>query len=209
MHTIFLGDSITEDGVKPGGYITRLNNILVKNNVKGKYRLTGAGVGGNKVYDLYLRLDNDVLKKKPDVVLIYVGVNDVWHKQSLGTGTDADKFEKFYNAILLKFSKRKIKAVVCTPAVIGEKKDGTNGLDADLNKYSDIIRKIAQELSLPIVDLRKIFMEYEKQNNHENKASSILTTDRVHLNNTGNQLVADEMWKVLKSIYKIKKLTPL
>ncbi len=92
MHTIFLGDSITEDGVKPGGYITRLNNILVKNNLKGKYRLTGAGVGGNKVYDLYLRLDNDVLKKKPDVVLIYVGVNDVWHKQSLGTGTDADNF---------------------------------------------------------------------------------------------------------------------
>ena len=113
-----------------------------------------------------------------------------------------DKFEKFYNAILSKLSERKIKVVVCTPAVIGEKTDGTNGLDADLNKYSDIIRKIAQQRFLPIVDLRKIFMDYEKLNNRENKESGVLTNDRVHLNDTANQLVADEMWKVLNTINK-------
>ena len=40
-------------------------------------------------------------------------------------------------------------------------------------------------------------MQYEKENNSGNKESGMLTTDRVHLNDTGNQLVADEMWKVL------------
>jgi lysophospholipase L1-like esterase len=54
------------------------------------------------VYDLYLRLEEDVLKKRPDVVVIWIGVNDVWHKTILGTGTDADKFEKFYTAIINK-----------------------------------------------------------------------------------------------------------
>jgi len=43
-------------------------------------------------------------------------------------------------------------------------------------------------------------MNYNKQNNPDNKESGILTTDRVHLNDKGNQLVADEMWKVLKTL---------
>jgi lysophospholipase L1-like esterase len=33
--------------------------------------------------------------------------------------------------------------------------------------------------------------------NAENKESGILTTDRVHLNDAGNQLVAEEMLKAL------------
>jgi lysophospholipase L1-like esterase len=43
-----------------------------------------------------------VLSKNPDIVVIYIGVNDVWHKRSTGTGTDADKFEKFYKALIAK-----------------------------------------------------------------------------------------------------------
>ena len=74
---------------------------------------------------------------------IYIGVNDVWHKRTSGTGTDADKFEKFYNAIIKKLKTANMKIVLCTPAAIGEKTDFTNELDGDLNKYSNIIRNIA------------------------------------------------------------------
>ncbi len=200
MHINFFGDSITEAAVKPGGYIVRLNEMLEKNNLKDKYLLTGAGIGGNKVYDLYLRLDDDVLSKRPDVVMIYIGVNDVWHKQSTHTGTDADKFEKFYLAILKKLSDKKIKAVLCTPAVIGEKTDASNELDKELDLYSNIIRDIATKNKLPIVDLRKAFLAYNLQNNKSNKEAGILTTDRVHLNAQGNQFVAEKIWEVLKTI---------
>ena len=51
-----------------------------------------------------------------------------------------------------------------------------------------------------IVDLRKAFLEYNLKNNSDNKDRGILTTDRVHLNAKGNQLVADEMWKVIKNL---------
>jgi lysophospholipase L1-like esterase len=200
IHINFFGDSITEAAVKPGGYIVRLNEMLEKNNLKDKYLLTGAGIGGNKVYDLYLRLDDDVLSKRPDVVMIYIGVNDVWHKQSTHTGTDADKFEKFYLAILKKLSDKKIKAVLCTPAVIGEKTDASNELDKELDLYSNIIRDIATKNKLPIVDLRKAFLAYNLQNNKSNKEAGILTTDRVHLNDKGNQFVAEKIWEVLKTI---------
>jgi len=197
---IFFGDSITEAGVKPGGYIDDLKTMLVSQKEEASYELIGAGIGGNKIYDLYLRMDSDVVMKRPNIVVIYVGVNDVWHKQSAGTGTDADKFEKFYKAIIAKLQKDDIKVVLCTPAVIGEKTDFTNQLDGDLNKYSNIIRALAKANNLPLVDLRKAFLEYNLQHNPDNKEKEILTVDRVHLNAAGNQLVADEMWKVLKTM---------
>ena len=174
--------------------------MLVTQKEEASYELIGAGIGGNKIYDLYLRMDSDVVMKRPNIVVIYVGVNDVWHKQSAGTGTDADKFEKFYKAIIAKLQKDDIKVVLCTPAVIGEKTDFTNQLDGDLNKYSNIIRALAKANNLPLVDLRKAFLEYNLQHNPDNKEKEILTVDRVHLNAAGNQLVADEMWKVLKTM---------
>ena len=95
---IFFGDSITELGVKEKpykGYILKMDSLLKVQKKSDQYELSGSGISGNKVYDLYLRMEDDVLSKNPDVVVIYVGVNDVWHKTLLGTGTDADKFEKF------------------------------------------------------------------------------------------------------------------
>ena len=197
---IFFGDSITEAGTKPGGYIDRIGSMCRLENKPGEFEFIGAGISGNKVYDLYLRLDIDVLARNPDVVVIYIGVNDVWHKVSSGTGTDADKFEIFYSAILKKVKEKNIKTVLCTPAVIGEKTDFSNQQDGDMNKYSNIIRRIALKNNLPLVDLRKAFLNYNMKTNTDNKESGILTNDGVHLNAKGNQLVAEEMWKVIKSL---------
>ena len=197
---IFFGDSITQQGVEPGGYIMRIDSMCRLENKSSQYEFVGAGIGGNKVYDLYLRMDSDVLAKSPDIVVIYIGVNDVWHKVSYGTGTDPDKFERFYNAIIKRLRDKNISVILCTPAVIGEKTDFTNQQDGDLNKYSAIIRELAKQNSLPLVDLRQKFLEYDKQNNSENKEQGILTRDRVHLNAKGNQLVADEMWKTIKEL---------
>lgn len=194
---VFFGDSITQAGVQPTGYITKLGELFKQKGISNNYELVGAGIGGNKVYDLYLRMEDDVLSKNPDIVVIWVGVNDVWHKRSSGTGTDADKFEKFYNAIIKKFQAKNIKLFLCTPAAIGERTDFSNELDGDLNRYSSIIRSIAQKNSCGLIDLRKAFLDYNLQNNKENKESGILTNDRVHLNEKGNQFVAEEMMKVL------------
>ena len=197
---IFFGDSITQAAINPGGYITRIDSMARIESVGDHFDFIGAGISGNKVYDLYLRMDDDVLARNPDVVIIYIGVNDVWHKATSGTGTDADKFEKFYNAILKKLKDRNIRVIVCTPAVIGEKTDFSNQQDGDMNAYSNIIRNIARTQNLQLVDLRKMFLDYDLKNNPENKDRGVLTIDRVHLNAAGNQLVADEMWRAIKGL---------
>jgi lysophospholipase L1-like esterase len=194
---IFFGDSITQAGVQPTGYITKLGEMLKQKGVDNNYELIGAGIGGNKIYDLYLRMDDDVLSKTPDMVVIWVGVNDVWHKRTHGTGTDPDKFEKFYSAVLKKLHQKNIKVAICTPAAIGEKTDFSNELDGDLNKYSSMIRAIAKKSNCALIDLRQSFLQYNLANNGENKEKGILTTDGVHLNEKGNYLVAEEMMRAI------------
>ncbi|MDP3467464.1 MAG: SGNH/GDSL hydrolase family protein [Daejeonella sp.] len=196
VKVIFFGDSITRAGVTPGGYITLMQEAL-RGKVNPEYELIGSGIGGNKVYDLFLRFEEDVLSKKPDVVVMYVGVNDVWHKQSSQTGTDPDKFIAFYTAMIKKLQASGIRVIVCTPAAIGERTDFSNAQDGDLNRYSTIIRELAQKYSCGLVDLRKAFLDYNLKNNPDNKESGILTTDRVHLNPAGNKLLADLMIKAL------------
>ncbi len=197
QHIIFFGDSITQAAVKPNGFILQLDSMLRQKGMDNRYELTGAGIGGNKVYDLYLRLDDDVLAKNPDEVVIWVGVNDVWHKRTFGTGTDPDKFEKFYTAIIKKLQAKNIKVVLCTPSTIGEKTDFSNEQDGDLNKYAGIIRNIARNNNCQLIDLRKVFLDENLKKNAENKDRGILTLDGVHLNDAGNTLVADVMFKAL------------
>ncbi len=195
---IFFGDSITQAGVGPTGYITVLQQMLQQSGKGNAWEFIGAGIGGNKVYDLYLRLEDDVLSKKPDIVFIYVGINDVWHKRSHGTGTDADKFEKFYHRLIEKIQATGAKVVICTPTVIGEKKGFANELDGDLNRYAEIIRGIARAKNTGLIDLRKATVEHIAANNPENKASGILTTDGVHMNEAGNRFLAQQFLNELK-----------
>ncbi|RIK70987.1 G-D-S-L family lipolytic protein, partial [candidate division KSB1 bacterium] len=86
---------------------------------------------------------------------------------------------------------------LCTPAVIGEKTAGKNELDADLDKFAQIIRKLSAQYGLPLCDLRRIFLEHLAHVNKENKEKGILTNDGVHLNEAGNQLVAEHMLKII------------
>ncbi len=197
---IFFGDSITQQGANPGGYITRIDSMCRAEHLQDQFEFVGKGIGGNKVYDLYLRMPADVLDQNPDIVVIYVGINDVWHKSSSGTGTDFDKFGKFYEAIVSQFRQRGIQPVLCTPSVIGERNDDTNQQDGDLNRYAAWIRDYAAKNNVPLIDLRRDFHQYLVKNNPGNEEKGILTADRVHLNPKGNQFVADAMWKVLRTL---------
>ena len=90
---VFLGDSITQGGDRPGGYVTLVREAVAAALPDKGVEVLGAGISGNKVPDLEKRLDRDVLEKKPTTVVVYIGINDVWHSQR-GQGTPKDAFEK-------------------------------------------------------------------------------------------------------------------
>jgi lysophospholipase L1-like esterase len=144
------------------------------------------------VPNLQHRLDRDVLSRKPNVVVIYIGINDVWHSTG-GRGTPAPAYEAGLKDLIARIKSGGAKVVLCTPTVIGEKKEGANPLDKMLDQYSDISRKVAKETEVPLVDLRKAFVDWLKENNPNNADKGLLTGDTVHLNKAGNALVAEKM----------------
>ncbi len=195
---VFLGDSITQGGVGKNGYVTKIKEELQSKHKDLEIEIIGAGISGNKVPDLQKRVEKDVVAKKPTIVFIYIGINDVWHGQSdPAKGTLPDKFEEGLKEVIGKCTAAGAKVILCTPTVIGEKKAGANKLDAKLDEYAGISRKVAAELKLPLCDLRKAFVDHLKENNPEDKEKGILTGDRVHLNEAGNKLVAETMLKML------------
>ena len=205
---VFLGDSITQNAVinsdKFKGFIS-----LLGENVDQNIELIGKGIGGDKVSDLLTRYRDDVIKLNPDMVFIYIGINDVWHKYDYGTGTDIDLYENGLRQIITDLKENGVEVILCTPTVIGENKgeftlvnqfkdiETMEIMNNDLDDYSDIIRKLSREFDTKLLDLRKIFMQYISENNPENKSKGVLTTDGVHLNNLGSKLIANEMIKFI------------
>ena len=136
---VFLGDSITMAGVydtevgvqsgdtliypKYSGFIT-----LLKNDIEDDIELIGKGVSGDKVSNLLERYKEDVLSLNPDIVFIYIGINDVWHKYDFGTGTDILFYENGLRKIIADIKSNGARVVLCTPTVIGENKGELRGI---------------------------------------------------------------------------------
>jgi lysophospholipase L1-like esterase len=193
---VFLGDSITQLGVNPNGYVAIIRDSLAK-QAPG-ITVIGAGISGNKVTDLQSRLDRDVIAKHPTIVVIYIGINDVWHFVLNGHGTPKDAFEFGLHDIISRIQKFGARVVLCTPSVVGEKHHGDNPLDAQLDEYSDISRRVANNLGATLCDLRNSFIDYLQTNNPDNNDRGVLTVDSVHLNDAGNRLVASIILETLR-----------
>jgi isoamyl acetate esterase len=191
---VFLGDSITQLGVKPNGYVTLIRDSLQSEHGGMNIEVIGAGVSGNKVPDLQKRLQRDVLDKHPTLVVIYIGINDVWHWVTPGLkGTTKDDYEAGLKAIIASIRNAGARVVLCTPSVIGERNDGSNPEDRMLDEYSDISRRVSKETGCTLCDLRTAFGVYLKDHNPQNEEKGVLTVDRVHLNDQGNRFVAGQI----------------
>jgi len=200
---VFLGDSITAAGARPGGYVALSSDAISKAYPEYGIQVIGAGIGGHKVPDCQKRLDRDVLQKKPTIVLIYIGINDVWHwthprvKARGKKGTTPEAFESGLKDMIKKINDVGARVILCTPTVIGEKSDGSNPDDKMLDQYSDISRKVAKQTGSQLLDLRKAFISHLKEHNPENAEKGILTGDSVHMNARGNRLLADLVLEAL------------
>ncbi|MBC8289493.1 MAG: hypothetical protein H8E37_04165, partial [Planctomycetes bacterium] len=191
---IFLGDSITQAGARPNGYVSLVRKAI-EEKIDG-VEVIGAGISGNKVTDLERRLEKDVLSKKPTVVVIYIGINDVWHSIR-DNGTPRDRFESGLKGIIAKINDVGARVILCTPSMIGEKTDGSNSLDVMLEEFSATSRKVAVETKSQLFDLRQRFLSHLRVHNPKQAERGILTSDTVHLNQAGNEFVAGCMLEAL------------
>jgi len=204
---VCFGDSITQGGDGPTGYVGMLRSAFSK---AGHPAVTviNAGIGGNRVPDLQARLEHDVLAKAPTVVFIYIGINDV--RAPYGSpDTPTDRFANGLRAIITALQQRGIVVVLATPTVVGEKVNGGNAFDHALDVYADTSRALAKECHLELCDLRTAFVTYLQAHNPENVEKGILTEDSIHLTPAGYAIVAREAAKSLVAALKNAPTTPV
>ncbi|MDO7173756.1 SGNH/GDSL hydrolase family protein [Mariniflexile sp. AS56] len=68
------------------GMPVKLNDLSVNcivTNSRQKQKIINAGIGGNSTNDLLKRVDKDVIAKKPDLVIMMVGTNDMLNTRKL------------------------------------------------------------------------------------------------------------------------------
>jgi len=190
---IFFGDSLTSlagdeqpaEHVKKG-YVRIVRETLQEKHKDKDLQIDWVATGGHTVPDLLARVDKDVIAKKPTIVVIQIGCNDARRLPK-------EKFKSSLEELIDRLQKAGIQVIQCSLTSVGEKHDGTNKDDPNLEAFAQVEREVAAAKKVPLNDLRKAFVAHWKKNNADNKGSGILTYDGNHFNQNGMDFVAQQM----------------
>ena len=179
----FMGDSITQFGNDPGGYV----QLVMKGfEVLGvDVKKLAAGTSGNKSNDMLKRLDRSVLKAKPQFMTLSCGVNDVWHG---ARGVELEDYKKNISEILDKCAASNVTVIVLTATVIGEDHP-ERPMNAKLVGYNEFLRETAKARGLALADVAADLQEAMKEFEPKHGVFHY-TRDGVHMAWDGNRLMA-------------------
>lgn len=183
----FMGDSITQAGAGPKGYVSLVVKGLEANGVKAT--AIPAGISGHKSNDMLKRLERDVLSKKPDWMTLSCGVNDVWHGKN---GVPIDQYKLNITKIVEQCQAAGVKVIILTATMIGE--DQVNANNQKLVAYNDFLRSLAKEKKCLLADLNADMQAAIAKVGAEKKGN-LLTSDGVHMNPAGNEMMATGILK--------------
>ncbi|APX32314.1 lysophospholipase [Brachybacterium sp. P6-10-X1] len=192
---LFIGDSITDcsrtedpDGLGYG-YVRLLAEHFAAHEPTA--RVVNRGVSGNKVADLGARFTPDCLEHDPQVVTIYVGVNDAWHRFTQGEDqrVSPQAFEEGYRFLLDQLSATRPAAPVLMvlPFAVDVSEEIAR-LHEDLDEKVRIIRGLAREFQHPVVDLEEVLQRSWTVGH----TPPSIAGDGVHPTIAGHRLIADE-----------------
>jgi lysophospholipase L1-like esterase len=197
---VMLGDSTTAE--RPGAiervYATRVEETLAESGLPVK--VINAGVGGNSTDDGLGRFDKDVLAHHPDLVVIQFGINDsavdVWRTPpATDPRVPIERFEANLRQMIERSRRSGSRVVLMTTNPIrwtpklkelyGKfpyNPDRADGFDTPLlSRYNEVVRRIAKELAVPLVDVHTEFRQREVEP---------LLLDGMHPNDAGHATVA-------------------
>jgi lysophospholipase L1-like esterase len=188
-----LGDSITEEGDRPNGWVKLVRAALEPRGVE----VVNAGVSGHRSPDMRARFERDVLRRRPDVVTVSCGINDVWHGFDAfhpdgggPRGVPVPEYRQNIQAMVEAAQGERILVAILSTTIIDE--DANSKGNLILKDYNDVLRHIADLNDSRFLDLYHPFLDEIARHRRETGDRKLwLTTDGVHLNDRGNALFAD------------------
>jgi lysophospholipase L1-like esterase len=239
---VCFGDSLTE-GVIGASYVN-----LLRERLPPAVRVINAGINGDTTLNLLRRVERDIVPFKPDLIVLLVGLNDV----TTAYGWPSNRayyrmlkrvqikltpllFARAYHRLIGRLRARTTaELVLCTLTTVGERLD--DPFQAHIDAYSTIIRALAMQERLPLIDLRTAFRAALADDPRDGPPYHIWTPlldwaaiallgqsyatlsarrgyrllcDGAHLAAPGAALVAETMLPVVREMLDISTLSPI
>lgn len=208
---IMFGDSTTAP--RPASVAAVYADIVQRRLRKAgvEVQVLNRGIGGNTTRDARTRFERDVLTARPKLVVMQFGINDsavdVWKNPP---ATEPRVSAADYEANLRWMAKtaldRGIKVILMTTnplrwtpklrEMYGKPPydpNDANGFERpNLLRYNDIVRAVAAELRVPLVDVHAAYAD-------SGKPAEAFLPDGMHPNQAGHDLVADKLEPVVRA----------
>jgi lysophospholipase L1-like esterase len=224
---VLYGDSISKgvvyDEIK-GRYVVLKESFanIIADNLKGA--IHNMGKFGNNITRGAQKLESDVIKRNPDIVLIEFGGNDCdfdWDaiasnpQGSYAPKTELNTFESTLNSIIDLFKQLNIIPVLMTlPPLDSNRyfkwvcKNDSNAEKnvlqwiGDINRifywqeqYSRKVEEAAKKNNIQLIDVRNAFLNQKEYNKY-------LCIDGIHPNKEGHKLIADKVMEYFNSNFR-------
>ena len=162
---LFTGDSITdccrrEAGVSSlgNGYVSFVAAELLERYSQLNLNIINTGINGNTTRDILARWQPDCIDRKPDILSILIGINDLWRNyepSKLADAVSAKKYETNYREMLTSVREAlDCQLVLIEPFMFCT--DTNNEIFSVLPLYIDVVCKLADEFNAILVPLQQM-----------------------------------------------------
>ncbi len=163
---VFLGDSITDGHTAP---------LLLRQALGDRAPVCiNAGIAGDTAGGMRKRLERDVLPRRPTLVTLSVGINDVLR------GVSAPDYEADRTAISGRHKRAGTPMLILTPTILGPKHADAEKRLAD---YIEILRRLASKEKYAVAEVHERMQEARKA------GGELLEPDQVHLTFEGYRVM--------------------
>lgn len=208
---LFLGDSITDVNfnkrfrVSIGGAdcYPLQTSVMLRKKFGERFEFFYKGIASNRSYHVYDRLTPDCINLKPDIIVLFIGVNDAWENYVPEEYPPLLRpFEPHMAEIFRRIETElpDAKLIVMLPFItstIAEKQP----FHEVLEDFRARLLKMAQSAKVSkIIDLQQAFDEAEKK-----LSPHSLSRDSVHPTNVGHKVIAEELFPVISELIEAKE----
>ena len=192
MKILFQGDSITDAGRDKRNYheLGAGYPKFAAENIRADFPETdfefiNFGISGNRTDQLFDRLHPDAIAFNPDIISIFIGINDVWHRHGASNIATTDaQVETNYRAILERLKKEtKAKIVILCPFLLDD--EAKESWRDEVDRVIAIVRKLADEFADVYIPLDLLFEEALKTQ----PEPKFYSADGVHPNDNGRAFI--------------------
>jgi lysophospholipase L1-like esterase len=192
---VFIGDSITDAGRRDDpdhlgdGYVRRVVDALA---ARGDARpVINTGISGDRAVDLERRWEADALALDPQLLSIYVGINDTWRRYDAGDPTSTEAFEASYRSLLTSAQERlSPRMILVEPFVLPVTSEQERWGADDLDAKRAVVAELAAEFGAAFVPLQSLLLDAAAQQGSGRAGHAALAEDGVHPTALGSELIA-------------------